>query len=268
MDNTDLKWLLAILVVVAAAGAGWYFRNELLTPADVPGVTLPEPTTVEAIADDGPEHPITPYRPTRPEHAELVPLPALDDSDGYFLLALIDVLGAEVESLLVTEALIDKFVATVDNLPRKHVTEKIRPVGRLTQAFRVDTTGNDEPVYLSPRNYQRYDLLVNQIASADINAVVDTYRRFYPLLQQSYERLGYPDAYFNDRVVEVIDHLLATPQPEEPIRVIRPHVLFEFADPKLESLSSGQKLLLRMGSGHAAVVMRVLRELRVDLASH
>ena len=88
------------------------------------------------------------------------------------------------------------------------------------------------------------------------------YRRFYPLFQKSYERLGYPNAYFNDRVVEIIDHLLETPEAETPTRLVRPHVLYEFEDSDLESLSSGQKLLIRMGSEHAAYIKRALRGLR------
>jgi len=81
-------------------------------------------------------------------------------------------------------------------------------------------------------------------------------------------RLGYPDGYFNDRAVAVIDQLLATPQPAEPVRLVRPHVLYEFADPKLEALSSGQKLLIRMGPDNAARVKTVLAELRTRIASN
>lgn len=198
---------------------------------------------------------------------ELVPLPPLDDSDAYFLVALVDIFGADIDALLVKEAIIDKVVATVDNLPRDHVAEKIRPVGRLSQKFRVDAVGSNGPIYLSPDNYQRYDPLINKIASADIHAVAGTYRRFYPLFQQSYKRLGYPNGYFNDRVVEVIDHLLTMPlQPDEPIQLVRPHVLYEFADSRLEDLSSGQKLLLRIGPEHSATVKRFLRDLRAELA--
>lgn len=266
MDDPDLKLLLVLLVVAAAVGAGWYFRDELLPEPEEQLEPLPEATTLDAIADEEPRHPVSPYEPAQSEPAKLVPLPPLDDSDGYFLLALVDVFGKGIEPLLVKDALIDKFVATVDNLPREHVAEKIRPAGRLTRAFRVEATGGNGPIYLNTENYQRYDPLVGQIASADIDVLVDTYRRFYPLLQQSYERLGYPNAYFNDRVVEVIDHLLATPEVDEPIRLVRPHVLYEFADPELEALSSGQKLLLRMGGEHAAVVKRILRELREQLA--
>ncbi len=60
--------------------------------------------------------------------------------------------------------------------------------------------------------------------------------------------------------------LLVTPKPAEPIRLVRPHVLYEFADPELEGLSSGQKLLLRMGGENAARVKQVLQNLRTLIA--
>lgn len=265
MDDPDVKLLLAVAVVVILAGGGWFFRDELLPAPESQLLATPEP--VEADVDTAPAHPLAPVGTTRPGQADLVPLPPLDDSDSYFLLALIDVFGAAVEPLLVKEAIIDRFVATVDNLPRDRVAEKIRPVGRLAESFHVKATANDGPIYLDERNYRRYDQLVSRLAAADPEAVVGTYRRFYPLMQQSYERLGYPGAYFNDRVVEVIDHLLMTPQPAGPILLGRPHVLYEFADPGLQGLSSGQKLLLRMGNEHATTIKGILRKLRVALAT-
>jgi len=264
MDDPDLKLLLVVLLVLIAAGAGWYFRDELLPAQGEAVVTVLEETSSAAV-EGVPKYPVAPYSSPKGGEVELVPLPPLDDSDGYFLLALVDVFGPAIESLVLKDAIIDRFVATVDNLPRDHVSEKIRPVGRLSDAFRADTEGKNEPNYLSPENYRRYDRLVSGITTANIHAIVDTYRRFYPLLQKSYERLGYPNAYLNDRVIEVIDHLLATPEVDEPIELIRPHVLYLFADPELEAMSSGQKLLLRMGSEHAAVTKRMLRELRTQL---
>lgn len=264
MDDPDIKLLFVIVLLVAAAGAAWYFRDVLLPEQEAPMVTLPDTAPADAPVDTSPRHPVAPYEAPQGRPVELKPLPPLDDSDGYFMLAAVDVFGPAIESLLIKDAIIDRFVATLDNLPRDRVSEKIRPVGRLGDAFRADAEGG--ALYLSPENYQRYDRLVSRITSADIDAIVDTYRRFYPLLQESYERLGYPNGYFNDRVIEVIDHLLATPEVGEPIELIRPHVLYIFADPELEALSSGQKLLLRMGSEHAAVSKRMLRELRTQLA--
>ena len=264
MDDPDLKLLLGAIILIIFGVIGWTYRDELF-PSEEPAPAIELPAPVEPEADPGPRHPVPTTAPVANEARELVPLPPLDDSDAYFLLEIGSTLGPVVESLLVREAVIDRLVTTIDNLPRKHVSEKIRPVGRLSQAFRPDTF--DDAITLGPANFSRYDDLVAQIAGADVDAIADLYQRFYPLFQQSYKRLGYPDAYFNDRLVEVIDHLLETPTPNEPIGLVRPNVLYEFADPDLESLSSGQKLLVRMGPANAETVKGALREFRSRLVA-
>ncbi len=266
MDDREVKLFVALLVIAGLAAAGWYYRDRLLPP-DEAATAAPAERPAEPAADAGPRYPLDPLADQDTDGRRLVPLPPLDDSDAYFLLALVDAFGRDIEPLLASEALIDRFVATIDNLPRDHVAERIRPIGRLADAFIADEPANDAPVYLTAENFQRYDALTARLAAADVDAVADTYRRFYPLFQQSYERLGYPNAYFNDRVVEVIDHLLATPDPEVPIRLIRPHVLYEFAEPELEALSAGQKLMIRIGPANADVVKRFLRTLRAEIAA-
>ena len=266
VNDPDVKLLVFVVLVAGLAGAFWYFQDDILAPVDEPAVTQTEAVTEASPSSDGPAHPLAPPRQPALSDRKLVPLPPLDDSDSYFLLALVDIFGADVEHMLVNEALIDNVVATIDNLTRSHVAEKIRPVGRLSDPFVADATGNDGIYTLNPVSYERYDLLVNLVVRADLEFITETYRRFYPLFQESYLRLGYPDGYFNDRVVEVIDHLLLTPEPTNPVRLVRPHVLYEYADAELEALSSGQKLLLRMGSEHTHKIKRVLTEFRALIA--
>ena len=213
MDDTEIKWLIALLVAAAALAAAWFFWDG--------SKTTPEPTPVEQrspVAETEPAEPLHPVEPlsVTPGEGELVELPPLEESDSYFALALIDIFGPELETLLADEALIDKTVATVDNLTRSRIAEKIRPVGRLSGNFIVSAAGDNGPYYLGAENYDRYKPLVNMLTGADLDELAATYRRFYPLMQEAFAQLGYPDAYLNDRVVAVIDHLLATPEPEEP----------------------------------------------------
>lgn len=266
MNDPDVKILVLIVVAAGLAAAFWYFRDDIFPATEEPIAVQPEPVVEETPAQSEPIHPLKPSRPSTSIDVELVPLPPLDDSDSYFLLALIDTFGADVEGVLVNEGLVDKFVATVDNLTRSHVAEKIRPVSRLSDLFAVAAADIDGQFYLSRDNYERYDLLVSLLATAKLDDIAAMYRRYYPLFQESYVRLGYPDGYFNDRVVEVIDHLLLTPEPDEPVRLVRPHVLYEFADTELEALSSGQKLLIRVGSENAAKIKEMLRSLRAFIA--
>ena len=87
------------------------------------------------------------------------------------------------------------------------------------------------------------------------------------MFQEAYESLAHPPQYFNDRMIEVIDHLLATPEVAGPVALAQPNVLYQFADPKLESMSAGQKVLVRMGAENAKVVKDKLRELRGELVA-
>jgi hypothetical protein len=64
-------------------------------------------------------------------------------------------------------------------------------------------------------------------------------------------------------LVEVIDHLLQTPDIRGPIELKQGRVFYEYADPALEARSAGQKLLLRMGTQNASVIKGKLKELRI-----
>lgn len=212
----------------------------------------------------GPIHPIEPLE--HPETGDWVPLPDLDDIDSFLRLELVDTFGASIDAMLTNEALLEKVVATIDSLPRSRVAERVRPLGRLSSELVVNP-GNDNNEYdLSSDNYDRYTFLVDALTYADPDDLVDLYRRYYPRLQAAYVELGYPGAYFNDRVVEVIDHLLAAPVPEASVRLVRPHVLYEFADAELEALSAGQKLLIRMGPENAARSKAALAQIRERIA--
>jgi hypothetical protein len=267
MNRETSQWLVPVILALAVAAALWFFARQGGEP-EPSAVESPPPETKELVAGEGagPLYPM-PDVSEPIDESQLRPLPPLDASDEYFRLEIVELYGEAIDKLLVESGLIEKIVATVDSLPRAHVAEKIRPVGRLDGEFAVDGQDGSGEFALNPDNYARYDTLVQVVTSADIDRVVDTYRRFYPLFQDAYVNLGYPNGYFNDRVVEVIDHLLETPELEGPVELVRPNVLYLYADPELESRSSGQKLLLRMGPQHTASVKQTLRKLRAAVAT-
>jgi hypothetical protein len=192
------------------------------------------------------------------------PLPTLDQSDEPLLNALGSLIGkGPAQQFVVPESVVRKIVVTIDNLPTTKVAERLRPVKPV--AGRFAAAGPDDALTLDPANYDRYKPLVALIRSVDDGQLVALYVRYYPLFQDAYENLGHPPKYFNDRVIVVIDHLLATPDLKDPIALTQPNVQFEYADPKVESLSAGQKVLIRMGSANAAVVKQKLRALRAKL---
>jgi hypothetical protein len=255
-----------LLAIAVAAALTWYWIEINRTEPQPEPATLPaavEPTGAEPRS---PLHPFPKVEAPEGPGGDLVALPSLDQSDEYLKLELAEVLGSRtVAEMLAETDLISKIVATVDNLPRDHVAERIRPIAGLAGAFDVAASGSNE-FTVSADSYRRYDVLVDLVTNADLNELTEVYGRFYPLFQTAYEDLGYPNAHFNDRLVAVIDHLLATPDVSDPIRVVRPHVLYEYSDMDLESRSSGQKLLLRMGNAHCNRIKVTLRELRLLIA--
>ncbi len=256
--NENIKYFAGAAVVVGLSiGAVIYVsRHSDAPPQDVPAAVAPP-----AVEPEGPavKHPL-------PESAAQEPLPPLAESDQPVQSALERLIGKDsVEQFVVSNELIRHIVVTIDNLPTEKVAERIRPLKPTPGRFAV--AGSEEAPVLDPANYDRYKPMIQMIRSVDTRQLVATYTHHYALLQEAYESLGHPPQYFNDRVIEVIDHLLATPEIQGPIVLAQPNVQFEFADPKLESRSAGQKALLRMGSENARAVKDKLRELRAALVT-
>jgi len=251
----------ACAVVVVAVGTWYFLHNRQAAAQRTPLVQQPAPA--QPPAEPGIQHPLP---ESRGDSASNVPLPALADSDAALSDALARVAGAAaVKDYLLPENIIRHLVVTIDNLPRQKVAVEKRPTGPVAGSFAAD--GDELHATLDPQNYARYQPLVAVVGKLDMRQVAAVYMRFYPLFQQAYQNLGYPNGYFNDRLVQVIDNLMATPQPEGPIALVRPNVMYVFADPTLESRPAGQKLLIRMGADNAAVIKTKLTELRAAITA-
>jgi Protein of unknown function (DUF3014) len=248
---------IAVVVALALAGAGAWFLLDRAPPPPPPG---PSPAAAPA-APAGPKHPL-------PEAAQpgAAPLPALDASDPALREGLASLMGAQaVERFLQIDGVVRRIVATVDNLPREEYAARLNPVKPIPGT--PVTAGQGEALTLAPANAARYAPFLAMVQAVDTPKLVALYARHYPLFQQAYVELGYPHGHFNDRLVEVIDHLLAAPEAPEPIRLAQPHVLYEYADADLESLSAGDKAMLRIGRDNAARVKAKLREIRALVAA-
>ena len=258
--NENFKYIAAAVAVVGLAiGAVIYIsvRNDRPPPVKKPVAAVPV-----RVQPAEPEEPALKHPVVVPETQE--PLPPLVDSDQPMQHALESLIGKEsVERFVISKDLVRHFVVTIDNLPTEKAAERLRPVKPAPGKFAV--AGAEDAPVLDPANYERYKPLVQLVLSTDSQQLVATYARYYPLFQEAYESLGHPPKYFNDRLIEVIDHLLTTPDLQNPIALAQPNVQFVYADPKLESLSAGQKVLIRMGSNNATAVKDKLRDVRREL---
>jgi Protein of unknown function (DUF3014) len=246
-------------IVVALAGLGAYLYYERArTPAAPPP---PAPAAPSAESPPPVQYPV-PETATAP--AEESP-PPIDDSDPALHDALVEVFGQAAGDALVPDSIMRRIVATIDGLPRAKLAARVRPVN--PPAGHFIAAESDGELVLGPDNYARYTPLVQLVENADADQLVALYFRFYRRFQEAYQQLGYPDAYFNDRLVQVIDDLLATPEPAGPVKLVRPNVMYEYADPDLEACSVGQKVLLRMGPENAARIKAKLRAIRAAITN-
>lgn len=266
----NLPLIIGLIVLVGIGVAAWRWlvsppaSPETIAAAPSPPAAATQQTLPPSPAEPVPAHPID-VPPDAPAEATAADLES----------ALVDLVGKRrFQSLFRLQDLPRRIVATVDNLGREQASASLWPVDPPSGPFTTDRSGDAEVI--ATANYARYQRYVEMLESLDREYAVTAYRRLYPLLQKSYENLGYPGRHFNDRLVEVIDLLLATPEPGDPLRVRlpefsedlrpeRPWVLYQFEDPALQQLSAGQRMLLRSGPDNMHRVKQVLRALRPQI---
>lgn len=265
-------WVLGVVVI---GGAGtWLFSDtlrglvdDIQVPVQAPAAQQgtdtkisPVPASPAAPAPPPIQHPVDPRDAADPA------LPSLADSDGPVFDALSSLFNGDgALVLLLRDHLIQRVVTHIDNLDKPSVPTPAMAVRALPGSLQVETV--DGTMHIAATNAARYAPYVKAFTALDAAAAGKAYVRVYPLLQQAYAELGQPNAYFNDRLVAVIDHLLQTPEPPRPLSVTRDERgRYRFVDPALQARSVGQKLLLRMDAAQAHAVKQQLRAIRAAIS--
>lgn len=254
-----------LLLFLLFAGAAWYSLTRQPEPVDE--LPLPEPSPASTVTEQQPPVELDDSEFEQVPEPEPVippePLPALSESDPEVTGELAGIVGdATVMEYLVTDQVLSRVVASVDSLTSRQVPVHINPIRPVGDKFIVESEG--ENLVLSPQNYDRYDDYVSLLEETDAESLITFYRRYYPLFQQAWEQNG-GEGSFNNRMLEVIDNLLETPEVDGPVHLVKPEAVFLFEDPELEALTAGQKVLIRMGSENAAVVKEKLQQIRAEL---
>lgn len=261
-----LVWI--VLALVAAGGLGYYLWQQQQARQAVATAPPPPAQTAApaAAAPQGVEHPIEEAKASVPSAVEQKPLPALMVSDTTMQNTLADLFGqAALGRMFYEDSIVHRFVSTVDNLPRKTLPLSYLPLKPPGGTFAA--SGSDEALAIAGNNAARYAPYIQLAEAVDAKTLVGIYVHFYPLFQEDYRALGYPSGYFNDRLVQTIDDLLAAPEVSAPPALVQPKVFYQYADPDLESRSAGQKIMMRMGPENAARIKAKLREIRALLTA-
>jgi hypothetical protein len=286
--KTMKKWVIGILLVILGVAAYYYFGvkqvadSEVTLSTSVPAAVaepepVPEPVRLPAEALLA-EESGSGLETASPTPVEDIPLPMLMDSDPLVLDMFGGLIGeSAVIQYLVSDNVISRIVATVETMGSRQIPGVVQVVQGPESEFVAIENAQPETIIrnaegdpipqfdINPANYRRYTPYVELLEAVDTAQLVENYRSHYSLFQEAYRQMGYTDGEFNDRLIAVIDDLLATPEVTDPVNLVKPEAFFLFADPDLESRSAGQKILLRMGTANAARVRSILAGIRASL---
>jgi hypothetical protein len=259
------KAVIGVFALAAIAGLaylGWcyYLQQQLaeqMAEAPIPEAAPPPPPA--APAEPRIAHPIV------ADEAPVVATTTVDNSDKIFsdFVALL-LKSPQLPDFVYPDRMLRRFVATVDNLPRKEISARLRPVRPVKGMFLAEKEDSGA-LHIAVENDARYERYIKSLEAIDMAAAARFYATHYALFQKAYRELGYPEGHFNDRLFEAIDDMLATPVVASPIALIQPKVLYRYADAELEGRSAGQKIMLRMGPSNGVRVKAVLGRLRTEL---
>jgi len=276
--NNNFLFAVIILIIVVCAAA-----FVLLKPSDEPQTR----TEVEPVVKEQPMMELKPENdpvvdapsvmPEKPAELEVPvqspsepvpevkPLPTLNESDAVVVAKIDEYLSDSVMSLMVTDDVIRRGVVFVDNLAKGKVAKKHTPVVQPEEKFSVN---EGDILTINPNSYERYTPYVKIFTSMSAAQAVRMYEEYKPLINNAYSEIGYGDDEFNQTLIDAIDLLLDTPEPEGDLPLLRGSVTYQYAFSEWEQLPDAQKQLLRMGPENMKKVKAALRNIKTQLENN
>jgi hypothetical protein len=169
-----------------------------------------------------------------------------------------------VAAWLTTDGLILNFVVVTARIANGEIPgSELKKVGPIA---RFGTRASGGMLYVDPASYRRYDRYAEAVAALDARGSARLYATLKPRIADAYKRLGHPTGDFDAVLERAIVQLLNVPIVEGDVAVEPRGIGYGFADRRLESMSPGQKQLLRMGPRNVRAVQEKLREIADYLA--
>ncbi|HFD12619.1 MAG TPA: DUF3014 domain-containing protein [Crenotrichaceae bacterium] len=201
-------------------------------------------------------------------------LPELDKSDAFVRQSISNLSDTAVwKGWLKTAQPVRKFTQFMENVARGKVPHKYFQFMAPSGSFEVITDADDQ-YQLDPAGYKRYDMIAQCIDSLDAATVVRVYTTLEPLVNSAWAEIK-PDQStetrhaFDQVLLSAIQKIRSAPAITDRISLIRPSVMYKYADPKLEHLNAVSKQMLRMGPRNTRIIQKKLDEVeKVFLARH
>ncbi len=196
---------------------------------------------------------------------DLVELPSLNNSDEFVfegLRALQN--GAALIRVLADEQLIRSIVVFVDNISRGEFPQNGLPYKRIGQEMSVRNI--DENLFVMEANsHDRFNQIIDTFVAVDADQALVLYRTLQPLFQQAYAEIGSRNVNFDDTLRSAINAVLRSSNVEGPYQLVKPSVMFLYADANIENMDEMQKQLIRIGPENTEKLKAKLRQFSAQL---
>lgn len=268
--------IIITVVLVVVIIIGWFLfagrDSAPEPPEEPPAATVPvDPAPVAERRPAAPEGSPQPSEPATPdplppaverpatEIIEAEPEPVdLEQVDEEIREDLTVVLAPDELERVARDGLVERLVTTLNSLDGDAVPLRFRPLDHVPGLPKLDEDATALPEEPDPR-YAPYRAMFERL---DNTLLVEWFEQHEDALEQAWQAMGEaPRQSFRQRAVEVLEHLAEFELPEQRPELVRPEVLYEYADPALEAESWGRKILIRIGPEHASVVQRRLADL-------
>lgn len=272
---------IVVVILIVAVALGSFFLWKILsgtkTSNTIKPLAIPTPAISaariepDAISTPAPEElalliePIVISTP-EPTPEPSVPLPPLNESDSFISEQLAPLADAKRLSLIVPDELVRKLVRAIIGVSDNKLVNQYRPLVSPLPPLGIEQFGSlQAPQYrLTASNYDRYNAYIALLDAISPATLADLYHTLEPLFEQAYAEQGLGGS-FKPVITKAIDNLLIKPDVEESLRLVRPAVMYRFANPEIELLPDPQKLLIRLGPEHSTKIRAYLMELKAKL---
>ena len=189
------------------------------------------------------------------EQQTRIKLPSLRESDGFVRDEISD--WGLPRLWIDNDSLVARYAALIASVSRGELPR--RQLGFLLPKGQFKVLRDGEKTFASPENYRRFDGFVDLIEQIPVGRLARLLREIDPLVRISLRQLGLSESP-ESILLGAFDRVLAAPKAPSRIELVQSTVVFEFADPTLESLPELEKQLIRMGPRNLERLQNYIRK--------
>tara|TARA_B100001741_G_scaffold79646_1_gene64606 strand:+ start:236 stop:1156 length:921 start_codon:yes stop_codon:yes gene_type:complete len=231
-------------------------------PASVAALSEPE---IAALPEEVEQVELAPEPELNEDETNVIELPTLTDSDPFVFETLQTLQnGMALVNALAEDQIVRKFVVFVENISRGEFPQTGLPYKGLGQEMPVSEI-DDNLFVMDQVAHSRFDQVVSTFVETDTDSAVIIYQMLSPLFQQAYAEIGFRNVSFDETLRAAINNVLRTTNMEGPYQLVKPSVMYLYADSSVENLAEVHKQLLRIGPDNTSALKAKLREFLTKL---